>query len=42
MKKYRKRIADALNGEVYHYRDKERQKYNTVIHLRNGKYGLIL
>ena len=33
--------ADALNGNVYHYRDKEGQECDAVIHLRNGKYGLI-
>lgn len=34
-------FADALNGDVYHYRDKEGQECDAVIHLRNGKYGLI-
>lgn len=34
-------FADALNGEVYHYRDKEGQECDAVIHLKNGKYGLI-
>lgn len=34
-------FADALNGEVYHYRDKEGQECDAVLHLRNGKYGLI-
>lgn len=34
-------FADALNGAVYHYRDKEGQECDAVIHLRNGKYGLI-
>lgn len=33
--------ADALNGAVYHYRDKDGQECDAVIHLRNGKYGLI-
>ncbi len=33
--------ADSLNGEVYHYRDKSGQEVDAVIHLRNGKYGLI-
>lgn len=33
--------ADALNGGVYHYRDKDGQECDAVIHLRNGKYGLI-
>ena len=30
-----------LNGEVYHYRDKDGQECDAVIHLKNGKYGLI-
>lgn len=34
-------FADALNGKVYHYRDKSGQECDAVIHLRNGKYGLI-
>lgn len=34
-------FADALNGEVYHYRDKSGQECDAVVHLRNGKYGLI-
>lgn len=34
-------FADALNGKVYHYRDKDGQECDAVIHLRNGKYGLI-
>lgn len=33
--------ADVLNGKVYHYRDKDGQECDAVIHLRNGKYGLI-
>ena len=33
--------ADSLNGTVYHYRDKDGQECDAVIHLRNGKYGLI-
>lgn len=33
--------ADALKGSVYHYRDKDGQECDAVIHLRNGKYGLI-
>ena len=31
----------SLNSEVYHYRDKDGQECDAVIHLRNGKYGLI-
>lgn len=34
-------FADALNGEVYHYRDKDGQECDAVVHLKNGKYGLI-
>ena len=34
-------FADSLNGGVYHYRDKEWMECDAVIHLRNGKYGLI-
>lgn len=34
-------FADSLNGEVYHYRDKSGLECDAVIHLRNGKYGLI-
>ncbi len=33
--------ADALNGEVYHYRDKDGLECDAVVHLKNGKYGLI-
>ena len=34
-------FADSLNGEVYHYRDRDGQECDAVVHLRNGKYGLI-
>lgn len=33
--------ADALDGKVYHYRDKNNLKCDAVIHLRNGSYGLV-
>lgn len=33
--------ADALDGQVYHYRDKNGLECDAVIHLRNGSYGLI-
>ena len=33
--------ADALGGGVYHYRDKDGLECDAVVHLRNGKYGLI-
>lgn len=34
-------FADALGGEVYHYRDKNGLECDAVVHLHNGKYGLI-
>lgn len=34
-------FADALNGNVYHYRDKSGLECDAVVHLRNGDYGLI-
>lgn len=34
-------FADALNGEVYHYRDKDGLECDAVVHLRNGAYGLV-
>ena len=34
-------FADALNGKVYHFRDKTGLECDAVIHLRNGSYGLI-
>ena len=34
-------FADALDGRVYHYRDKSGLECDAVIHLRNGKYGLV-
>lgn len=34
-------FADVLNGQVYHYRDKFGLECDTVIHLRNGTYGLV-
>ena len=34
-------FADVLNGEVYHYRDKEGLECDAVVHLRNGSYGLV-
>ncbi len=33
--------ADALDGNIYHYRDKNGLECDAVIHLRNGAYGLI-
>ncbi len=34
-------FAEALNGKVYHYRDKTGLECDAVIHLRNGCYGLV-
>ena len=34
-------FADALGGELFHYRDKNGLECDAVIHLRNGRYGLI-
>lgn len=33
--------AEALDGNLYHYRDKTGLECDAVIHLRNGKYALI-
>lgn len=33
--------ADALGGKVYHYRDKNGLECDAIIHLRNGRYGLV-
>ena len=34
-------FAEVLNGKLYHFRDKSGLECDAVIHLRNGKYGLI-
>lgn len=34
-------FADALNGTVYHYRDKDGLECDAVVHLRNSSYGLV-
>jgi len=34
-------FAEALDGSVYHYRDKNSLECDAVIHLRNGSYGLV-
>lgn len=34
-------FAEALNGTVYHYRDKNGLECDAVIHLRSGHYGLV-
>ncbi|MCF0224830.1 MAG: ATP-binding protein [Fibrobacter sp.] len=33
--------AQAIGGEVYHYRDSNGLECDAVIHLRNGNYGLV-
>ena len=33
--------ADVLDGDVFHYRDKNGLECDAVLHLRNGHYGLI-
>lgn len=33
--------AESIDGKVYHYRDKNGLECDAVVHLRNGKYGLI-
>ena len=33
--------SESLGGSVYHYRDKSGLECDTVIHMRNGTYGLI-
>lgn len=33
--------ADAMGGQIYHYRDSNGLECDAVIHLRNGNYGLV-
>lgn len=33
--------AQALGGDVYHYRDKRGLECDAVVHLRDGRYGLV-
>lgn len=33
--------SSVLNGNVYHYRDKNGLECDAIVHLRNGSYGLI-
>lgn len=33
--------AESINGNVYHYRDANNLECDAVIHLRNGRYGLV-
>lgn len=34
-------FAESLDGTVYHYRDNTGLECDAVVHLRNGKYGLV-
>jgi len=34
-------FADSLDGQIYHFRDRNGLECDAVIHLRNGSYGLI-
>ena len=34
-------FAQALDGDVYHYRDKRGLECDAVVHLRDGRYGLV-
>lgn len=34
-------FADAIDGKVYHYRDKNGLECDAIVHLHNGKYGMI-
>ncbi len=34
-------FADALDGQIYHFRDKTGLECDAVLHLRNGHFGLI-
>jgi len=33
--------SESIKGQVYHYRDKSGLECDSVIHLKNGKYGLV-
>ena len=33
--------AEALNGKIYHFRDKNGLECDAVVHLRDGRYGLV-
>lgn len=34
-------FADAIDGKVYHYRDKNGLECDAIVHLHNGKYGMV-
>ena len=33
--------AESLNGKVYHFRDRNGLECDAVVHLRDGRYGLV-
>ena len=33
--------ADALGGDVFHFRDRNGLECDAVVHLRNGRFGLV-
>ena len=33
--------AQTIDGQVYHYRDRNNLECDAVVHLRNGRYGLV-
>lgn len=33
--------AEAIGGQIYHYRDRNNLECDAVVHLRNGSYGLV-
>lgn len=33
--------AESMDGRVYHYRDKSNLECDAVVHLKNGRYGLV-
>lgn len=33
--------AEAIDGRVFHYRDKTELECDAIVHLKNGKYGLV-
>ena len=39
--RYLRVYAEALDGDVFHYRDSNGLECDAVIHLRNGSYGLV-
>ncbi len=33
--------AESMDGEVYHYRDRDNDECDAVVHLHDGRYGLV-